>query len=182
MLRLSRTLLFVAPAASLALLAVLAGCNSDGDGGPTATEQPQATATAGPTETPDIRSEALTEQPGLSEFLAATGGVVDSSRNQYADLTGSGADEAVVSVSSGGEGGDIAIFVFGYGADGEIEELLRALPGESGIEATIENGQLKTTESARAPGEVGVPSQVLHRYYIWDGSALVIEREEQEPA
>ena len=99
----------------------------------------------------------------------------------YADLTGSGADEAIVSVSSGGEGGDFAIFVFGYNADDEIEELLRATT-ETSILATIENGQLKTTEGVRAPGDVGVPSQLLHRYYIWDGSALAIEREEQGPA
>ncbi len=179
MLGLSRFLLV---AALLGLLVIVAGCNGDGDGGdPTATEQPQATATVDPADAPDIRSEDLTEQPGLSEFLAATGGVVDSSRNQYADLTGSGADEAVVSVSSGGEGGDIAIFVFGYGVDAEIEELLRATT-ETSILATIENGQLKTTEGVRAPGDIGVPSQLLHRYYIWDGSALVIEREEQEPA
>ncbi len=181
MLGLSRILLFVAP---LALLALVAGCNGDGDNGePTATEQPQATATVDPVDTPDIRSEALTEQPGLSEFLAVTVGVVDSSRNQYADLTGSGAEEAVVSVSSGGEGGDFAIFVFGYGAGDEIEELLRAIPAETSIMATIEGGQLKTTEGVSAPGDpFGVPSQILNRYYIWDGSALVIEREEQEPA
>ena len=177
MLGLSRIVLVAA------LLVLVAGCNGDSDSGdPTATEQPQATATVEPADTPDIRSEALSDQPGLSEFLAATAGVVDSSRITYADLTGSGADEAVVSVSSGGEGGDIAIFVFGYGADDEIEELLRAIPAESSILATIEAGRLKTTESARAPGEVGVPSQLLHRYYIWDGSALVIEREERERA
>ncbi len=176
-LGLSRILLFAA------LLALLAGCSGDGDNGePTATEQPQATATVDPADRPDIRSETLTEQPGLSEFLAGSGGVVDSSRNQYADLTGSGADEAVVSVSSGGEGGDIAVFVFGYGADAEIEELLRATT-ETSILATIEGGQLKTTEGVSAPGDpFGVPSLVLNRYYIWDGSALVIEREEQEPA
>ena len=180
---LSRILLFAAPAALLALLAILAGCNGDADGGElTATEQPQATATVDPEDRPSIRSEDLTAQPGLSEFLASTGGVVDPSRNQYADLTGSGADEAVVSVSSGGEGGDIAIFVFGYGAGGELEELLRALPAESSILAAIEDRQLKTTEGVRAPGDIGVPSQLLHRYYIWDGSALVIDREEREPA
>ena len=76
----------------------------------------------------------------------------------------------------------IAIFVFGYGADGEIEELLIATPAETSILATIEGGQLKTTEGVFTPGDIGVPSQVLHRYYIWDGSALVIDREEQEPA
>ena len=177
MLGLSRILLIVA------LLALLTGCNGDSNGGePTATEQHQATVTVDPAETPDIRQEALTEQPGLSEFLAATVGVVDSSRILYADPTGSGTDEAIVPVSSGGEGGDIAVFVFGFGTNDQIEELLRAIPADTSILATIEGGQLKTTEGARAPGEVGVPSQLLHRYYIWDGSALVIEREEQGPA
>ena len=71
MLGLSRIVLFAV------LVALLAGCNGDGDNGePTATEQPQATATVDPANTPDIRSETLTEQPGLSEFLAATAGVV----------------------------------------------------------------------------------------------------------
>ena len=180
----SRLLLVVAPAALLGLLVLLAGCKGDSDSGePTATRQPQATATVDPADTPDIRSEALAEQPGLSEFLASSGGVVDASRMSYADLTGSGADEAIVPVSSGGEGGDIAVFVFGYGAGNEIEELLRAIPAETSILATIEGGQLKTTEGAYAPGDpFGFPSQLVHRYYKWDGSALVIEREEQEPA
>ena len=180
MLRLSRILLVIAP---LSLMAFLAGCNGDSDGGdPTATQQPQATATVDPGDGPNIRSEDLTEQLELNAFLVFTGGVVDASRNQYADLTGSGADEAIVSVSSGGEGGDFAIFVFGYDADGEIDELLRAITAATSMVATIEDGQLKITEGVFAPGDIGVPTQLLHRYYAWDGSAFVIEREEQEPA
>ena len=183
MLRLSRILRVMAALAMLAL----AGCNGDSHGGdPTATEQPtdqsQATATADPGDGPNIRSEDLTEQLELNAFLVFTGGVVDASRNQYADLTGSGADEAIVSVSSGGEGGDFAIFVFGYDADGEIDELLRAITAATSMVATIEDGQLKITEGVFAPGDIGVPTQLLHRYYAWDGSAFVIEREEQEPA
>ncbi len=182
MLRLSRILLVVVAFGMLAL----AGCNGDSDGGdPTATEQPtdqpQATATAVPDMT-GIRSEDLTEQLELNAFLVFTGGVVDASRNQYADLTGSGADEAIVSVSSGGEGGDFAIFVFGYDADGEIDELLRAVTAATSMVATIEDGQLKITEGVFAPGDIGVPTQLLHRYYAWNGTRFVIEREDQEPA
>ena len=181
MLRLSRTLLVVVALSMLAL----AGCNGDSDGGdPTATAPPteQAEETADPGDGPNIRSEDLTEQLELNAFLVFTGGVVDASRNQYADLTGSGADEAIVSVSSGGEGGDFAIFVFGYDADGEIDELLRAITAATSMVATIEDGQLKITEGVFAPGDIGVPTQLLHRYYAWNGTVFVIEREEQEPA
>ncbi len=183
MLRLSRILLVIA---APAILLALAGCNGDSDGGgPNATAPPTEQAQTTATDSPDmtgIRSEDLAEQLELNAFLVFTGGVVDASRNQYADLTGSGADEAIVSVSSGGEGGDFAIFVFGYDADGEIDELLRAVTAATSMVATIEDGQLKITEGVFAPGDIGVPSQLLHRYYAWEGTRFVIEREEQEPA
>ena len=97
-------------------------------------------------------------------------------------MTGAGGEGAGVWVWWGGEGGEMGMFGCGYGAGGELEELLRALPAESSILAAIEDRQLKTTEGVRAPGDIGVPSQLLHRYYIWDGSALIIDREEREPA
>ncbi|MEE8347773.1 MAG: hypothetical protein V3S20_10525 [Dehalococcoidia bacterium] len=126
--------------------------------------------------------ETLTGQPGLSEYLLTTGGVTDPTRIIYGDLTGSGAEEAVVPVSSGGEGGDIAVFVFGY-IDGEIAELLKAEPAETSIVASIQGGQLMTTEGIFAPGDpMNFPSQLLHRYYAWDGAAFVVDREEQEDA
>ncbi len=178
MLGLSRILLVVA------LLALVAGCKGDSDDGETtATGQPQATATVGPaTETPDIRQEALAARPGLSEFLATVGGEADPSRIIYADLTGSGEDEAVFPISSGGEGGDVAVFVYGYDDEG-LRELLRLIPSDTSIVATIEGDQLKTTEGVYARDDpFGFPSQLLNRYYRWDGSNLVIDREEQEPA
>ncbi len=167
----------------LALLALAAGCRSDSDDADaTATGSLQATLVASPTASADIRQETLAGQPGLSEFLLTAGGVTDQPRIIYSDLTGSGEEEAVVPVSSGGEGGDIAVFVFGY-IDGEIAELLRAEPADSSIVASIEEGQLVTTEGIFAPGDpINFPSQLLHRYYRWDGTALIIDREEQEPA
>ncbi len=167
----------------LALLTMAAGCrNGSDDVDATATGSPQATFVASPTARPDIRQEALAGQSGLSEYLLNTGGVTDPTRIIYGDLTGSGAEEAVVPVSSGGEGGDIAVFVFGF-IDGEIAELLRAEPAETSIVASIADGQLVTTEGIFAPGDpINFPSQLLHRYYRWDGTALVVDREEQEPA
>ena len=174
------------PAALLFLIALstlAAACRSGSDDvEPTATRSPQATLVASPTARPDIRQETLTGQPGLSEFLLTAGGITEPTRIIYSDLTGSGAEEAVVPVSSGGEGGDIAVFVFGY-IDGEIVELLRAEPTDSSIVASIEGGQLVTTEGIFAPGDpMNFPSQLLHRYYRWDGTAFVVDREEQEPA
>ena len=174
------------PAALLfvvALSTLAAGCSNDSDDvDATATRSPQATLVASPTASADIRQEPLTDEPGLSEFLLTTGGVTDPTRIIYGDLTGSGAEEAVVPVSSGGEGGDIAVFVFGY-IDGEIAQLLKAEPTETSIVASIEGGQLMTTEGVLAPGDpINFPSQLLHRYYRWDGTALVVDREEQEPA
>ncbi len=174
------------PAALLvvvALLTLAAGCGNDSDNADaTPTRSPQATLVASPTARPDIRQETLTGQPGLSEYLLTTGGITDPTRITYGDLTGSGAEEAVVPVSSGGEGGDIAVFVFGY-IDGEIAELLRAEPAETSIVASIEAGQLITTEGIFAPGDpMNFPSQLLHRYYAWDGAAFVVDREEQEDA
>ena len=174
------------PAALLVVVALstlAAACRSGSDDvEPTATRSPQATLVASPTARPDIRQETLTDQSGLSEYLLTTGGVADPTRIIYVDLTGSGAEEAVVPVSSGGEGGDIAVFVFGY-IDGEIAQLLKAEPTETSIVASIESGQLMTTEGVLAPGDpINFPSQLLHRYYRWDGTALVVDREEQEPA
>jgi hypothetical protein len=175
------------PAALLFVVALAtfltAGCKSGSDDTErTPTETPQATVGASPTPRTAIRQEALADEPGLSEFLLNSGGSADSADFIYGDLTGSGAEEAVIPVSSGGEGGDIAVIVFGY-IDGEVEELLRAEPAETSIVASIENGQLMTTEGFFAPGDpINFPSQLLHRYYAWDGSAFVIEREEQEAA
>ena len=162
-------------------MALAAGCNGNGTGaGATATLEPMASPTVA---TPaDIRRVDLASEPGLAEFLGTIGGAVDAERILYADLTGDGNEEAVVPVSSGGEGGDIAVFVFGHIGD-VVQELLMAQPAESSMTAAIENGQLVTAEGVFAPGDpFGFPSQLLRRYYTWNGEALVVEREEQVPA
>lgn len=166
----------------LALAALAAGCNG-GDETPSASPTPVFTATATPvpataTPVPDIRDENLTQHPAL-EDLIASGGEVDASRIIYIDLTEDGIDDAIVPISSGGTGGDLAVVVLGYGPDG-LGELLRVLPRETrSIRATVEEGQLVTTEGIYGPNDpLGDPSGRLRLYYGWDGSALVVEREE----
>lgn len=179
----SRTLALMLSIAVLSTPVV--ACDGDGGNG----EEPTATVlVTAPLASPtvpsglNIRDEALDVQPGLSEYLLSSGGVMEEGDVLYTDLTGSGTEEAVVPVSSGGEGGDIAVFVFGY-EDEEIVELLRVEPQETSIVASIEDGQLVTTEGIFAPGDpINFPSQLLHRYYTWDGTNLVLDREEQESA
>lgn len=184
----------------VALAALAAGCDdeaTDADGTPTGGPGPTAgvTATAPPAEptstatstpVPDIRDEDLTALPDFQDFLASSGGQVDPERIIYVDLTEDGVEEAVVPVSSGGEGGDIAVSVFGYGPGG-LQELLRVLPEDASQialdeESTLE-GQLVTEEPVYAQGDpFCCPSQLLIRTYRWDGSELVVASEDLVPA
>jgi hypothetical protein len=167
--------------AGLLMLAV--ACSDDNDG---TTAGATATVSTGETGTPsqDIQNEDLTAQPGLSDFLSASGGSVDPERVMYADLTNDAVDEAIVPVSSGGEGGDIAVFVYGY-RSGSVTELLRALPeDQSIIAAELRDGALVTSEPVYADGDpFCCPSQLRVKTYGWDGSALAVVDEElgQEP-
>ena len=180
-----RLLRFAVAIGLVALVALAAGC-SDGEETPSPTEtpvvDPTATATPeGPTPTPapDIRDEDLTQQAELRDFLASSGGEVDPRKIEYGDLTGDGVEDAVVPVASGGEGGDIAVFVLGYQPDG-LQVLLRLESAR--LRAKIEDGGLETLGPSFAEGDPRCcPSQFLRTFYVWDGSALVFESEEVLP-
>ena len=166
----------------LALVALAAGC-TDGNETPSASPTPVFTATATPvpataTPVPDIRDEDLSQHPALQDLLAS-GGELDQSSFIYVDLTEDGVDDAVVPISSGGTGGDLAVVVLGYGPDG-LGELLRAVPRETrSIRATVEEGQLVTTEGVYGPSDaLCCPSQILTKWYAWDGDELAIDRQE----
>ena len=177
-------------AGALASVTLLAGlltlAVACGDDNGTATD---ATATvptgeAGTTPSQDIQNEDITGQPGLVDYLRTSGGTVDPERVMYADLTDDAVDEAIVPVASGGEGGDIAVFVYGY-QSGVVTELLRALPeDQSTIAAALEGGVLTTSQPVYADGDpFCCPSQLRVQTYGWNGSALVVadERIEQQP-
>jgi hypothetical protein len=169
----------------LAAIAVSAGVGcDDGESGGTATatatfEQPTEVPTIPgdtPTPAPDIRAEDLTQQAGLQEFLGLSGGIVTDEAIVYSDVTGDGAEDAIVPISSGGEGGNIALFVYGFGPTG-LAELLRKTTDTS-LTASIVEGQLEVTEAAYAVGDpLCCPSDLVTTTYAWDGTALVSETE-----
>lgn len=167
----------------LGTLFVLSGCGDDSNGGdPTATAIPEATATilppteplSSPTPSPDIRQEDLTTQPGLADFLTTSGGQVAADSVLYTDLTADGVEDAVVPVTSGGEGGNIAVFVYGYTELG-LSELLFVTTDTSLTVALIEDG-IQVTEAAYAPGDpMCCPSDLVTTDYRWDGTSFIAE-------
>ena len=165
----------VALLAGLLALAVACSDNNDAGEAPDATSTAPAEGTATPA--PDIRQEDLTQQPDLQQFLQDSGGEVDNERIMYADLTEDGVEEAVVPVGSGGEGGDIAVFVYGY-TSGTLSGLLQLLPEDQTLSATVEAGVLSVSDPVYAEGDpLCCPSQLKVKTYGWDGSQLAVENE-----
>ena len=163
----------------IALLALAAGCGSDGAGGsatPGATATPAhvTPATSGPTLTPapDIKDVDFGANQALNDFLADAGDVFIR-EIRYVDLTDDGVNDAMLPITSLGEGGDIAVFVFGYGPDG-LQEMLRVVAESGTITADVLNGVLVTIEPLFAPGDpMCCPSQKRTRGYGLEGSVLV---------
>jgi len=164
---------------AIAVGALAAACSDDnasGDAQAVVTEPAAGTSTPAP----DIRDEDLTQQPGLQEFLTDAGGIVEANLIVYVDLTEDGVEDAVVPVSGGGEGGDIAVFVYGY-SQGGLAELLRVLPQDSVLSATIEEGALNVSEPVYAEGDpLCCPSELKKTAYGWDGSQLTVKSEVTE--
>lgn len=182
-----RHLLVLASLLSLAAAAFAMACSSNDNGGnATATSTLEATAVATvpadtPTPSPDIRQDDLAQQPGLQDYLSASGGEVTPNSILYADVTGDRVDDAIVPVSSGGEGGNIALFVYGYQPSGLVE-LLRVQP-EIRLQAVVDNGRLVVTEPVFAPGDpLGFPSQIKVTTYEWNGTALAVVDQETKPS
>lgn len=171
------------------LISLAAGCgDGDSNGDPTPVDgvtptgsavTATVTATVKATPAPDIKEQDLEGISALQEFVSSSGGEVDLPRAIYVDLTGDGSNEAVVPISSGGTLGDIAVFVVGYGSEG-LQDLLRVVPDSprSSIRASVEDGQLVTTEEVFGPDDpLCCPSQVMQRTYGWDGAAFILEDE-----
>jgi len=178
-----RQLLVFACLLSFAAVAFAVGCKDNDYGGSATATQVLDTPTTEPAATPapDIRQQDLTQQPGLQAFLSSSGGQVDPQSIIYADVTGDRVDDAVVPVSSGGEGGNIALLVYGYQPSG-IEELLHYTP-DMRLQASVEDGRLTVTEPVSAPGDpLCCPSELKKTTYRWDGAKLVVAEERTVPA
>lgn len=171
----------------LGTAAFMMGCSAGNNGGnTTATSTFEATEVATvppetPTPAPDIRLEDVTQQPGLRDFLSTAGGEVIPTSILYADVTDDRVDDAIVPVSSGGEGGNIGLFVYGYQPLG-IVELLRVQP-EIRLQAVVDDGQVIVTEPVYGPGDpFGFPSQLAVTTYDWNGTALAVVDRETKPS
>lgn len=176
-----------APAATLAVLALAAlalasACDDNGAAGdatPTAMAQSPTAPAATNTPSQSIRDVDFEAVEDLAGFIAAAGDV-SIGRIEYADLTYDNAEEAVVLISSGGEGGDIAVFVYTEAADG-VERLLLAQSDQGPVRAELVGGKLRISEPEYAPGDpLCCPSALKTSVYDWDGDALVVVEETTE--
>lgn len=163
----------------LVLASLIAGCGGGGgdDATPTSpAETPAATPAASPGPSSEIRGLDLLTLDPVQALLETTGGIYVQGSVLYADLTGDGAEDAVVPVSSGGTLGDIAFIVLALG-DGGTETLITVEPdGGGGISVSIEDGQVVTLEPAPGPDDPECcPGQFFRKVYVWDGSSLRLD-------
>ena len=166
-----------------ALVAAACGTNDDEEGAEATLPPPlESTATEAPG--PDIEQVDLSQVPAVEDLVSDTGGELLPEETLFADLTGDGADEAVVPISSGGSGGNVAYAVLGY-RDGDLEEILAVKPEpEAGrVTMAVEGGVLVETQPVYGPEDpLCCPSQLQHTYYRWDGEDLVVDHQETETA
>lgn len=171
----------------VSLAALVVACDDGGAGGePTAEPLPgtpvEGTATVPLNGVRDIRQADLVTQPGLVDFLTTSGGAIDGTRIVYLDLTADEEEEAVIPISSGGESGDIAAFVYGYQGE-QLTELLRVMPDERSLSVETGEGVLTIVQPIFAEGDpLCCPSQLRRTTYRWDGSALTVAEDETVPA
>lgn len=159
---------------------VLAACGRSQDDEPEATPSPPPESTATVVPGPDIVDVDFSQVPAVDDLLEGSGGRLLPEEIIIADLTGDGVGEAVVPISSGGTGGNIAYAVFGY-RDGDLEEILRVKPEAGRVTVSVEDGMLVETQPVYGPEDpLCCPSQLLHTYYRWDGDELVVDHEETE--
>lgn len=147
---------------------------------PTSSPAPTLEPTATVVASPDIEGVDFSQVPAVEDLLAEGGGRLLPEQIIFADLTGDGAEEAVVPISSGGSGGNVAYAVFGY-RGGDLEELLVVRPEAGRVTVSVEDGALVETQPVYAPEDpLCCPSELRHTYYRWDGSELVVDYETTE--
>jgi hypothetical protein len=159
---------------------VLAACGKQEGEEPQVTPSPppESTATTAPvTPNPEIQDVDFSQVPAVEDLLAESGGRLLPEEIIFADLTGDGVKEAVVPISSGGTGGNVAYAVFGY-RGGDLKELLVVKPEAGRVTVSVEDGVLVETQPVYAPEDpLCCPSELRHTYYRWDGRELVVDHE-----
>jgi hypothetical protein len=164
---------------------VVAACGTKDNGEatevtPSSSPPPESTATI--TIGPDIEAVDFSQVPAVQDLLEGSGGRLLPEAIIFADLTGDGVEEAVVPISSGGTGGNVAYAVFGY-RNGDLKEILEVKPEAGRVTVAVENGVLVDTQPIYGPEDpLCCPSQLQHTYYRWDGEDLVVDHQETETA
>jgi len=160
------------------LVLVACGKQEEAESEVTPSPPPEQTATVeAVTPNPEIQDVDFLQVPAVEDLLAESGGRLLPEEIVFADLTGDGVEEAVVPISSGGTGGNVAYAVFGY-QGGDLEELLAVRPEAGRVTVSVEDGVLVDTQPVYAPEDpLCCPSQLRHRYYRWDGGELVVDYE-----
>jgi hypothetical protein len=160
---------------------LIAGCGEK-DNAKESTPSPILEPTVTAEAASDISGVDFSQVPAVETLLEDSGGRLVPEEIVFADLTGDGVDEAVVPISSGGSGGDIAYSVFSE-RGGNLEELLQVKPEAGRVTAAVEDGVLVETQPVYAPEDpLCCPSQLRRTYYRWDGEELVVDREVTESA
>ena len=159
--------------------------SSSTDQTPTAAVSPAASAAASKSVTPPaatatpssaIRSIDLKGAASVQKLLDDTGGQYIQGDVVYADLTGDGAEDAIVPISSGGTLGDLAFVVLALSGD-EMRALLSEFPRSGhGLSVTAVAGKLVKTEALPGPDDPECcPSELRKTTYAWNGTTLAVE-------
>jgi hypothetical protein len=189
MQRRSLVALALVPFAALAVTA----CRSSSNTNPTPTAAASAvpSITAAPSATPPaatstptsaIRSMDLKSSAAVKKLLDDTGGQFVQGDVKYADLTGGGAENAIVPISSGGTLGDLAFVVLALSGSDTTALLSEFPPNGHGLAVAVVAGQLVETEALPGPDDPECcPTSLRVTTYKWDGTKLAVESQKTVP-
>jgi len=119
----------------------------------------------------------LTKVPEIAHFAEISGGQIAVKAAQFADLTGDGQDEALVSVASGGTFGTLAYFVVTLhdGWPDIIGQAVADPASRHGVHVELENGLIVETSGVYGPSDPNCcPSLLKKTHYFWDGRAFQV--------
>src|SRR5215471_15058860 len=124
-----------------------------------------------------IRATDLAALPALQALARQLNGRIDTARVLYQDLTGDGADEAVVPVTSDGTLGDLAFVVLKAGDREPQAILIRfATRDRQGLVVSFDGTQLTETSAVYGPNDpLSSPGKLVRTYFRWTGEALVVD-------
>lgn len=121
----------------------------------------------------------------IKSLLRDRGGFV-APEIQFADVTGDGRSDAVVTVETGGAAGAVAVYVFSTHSKASDSPLRAVYRSQQLYRASVQvsgDTLVVRTPQYAAGDDLCCPAQVLERVYAWNESALTLkQRSSQELA